>query len=96
MFYFPCSCAFQLEEHVMARGNVEAWLGELLMQQQKALHGVIREASNVINDSSFELLSFLANYPAQVPNALLTELNFGLKNSCKFPMLYLSGRIGRV
>ena len=50
----------------MARGNVELWLGELLHLQQKSLHGVIRDCSNVINDQAFELLSFIANYPAQV------------------------------
>ena len=50
----------------MARGNVEQWLWELLVQQQRSLHGVIREASIVINDENFQLLEFLAQYPAQV------------------------------
>ena len=51
----------------MARGNVESWLGELLNQQQKSLHGVIREASVVIGEENFQLLEFLGGYPAQVP-----------------------------
>lgn len=55
----------------MARGNVECWLGELQFQQQKSLHGVIRDCSNVINDSAFEILSFIGNYPAQVRFNLL-------------------------
>ena len=50
----------------MARGNVEQWLWELLTQQQRSLHGVIREASIVVNDENFQLLEFLAQYPAQV------------------------------
>ena len=50
----------------MARGNVEQWLWELLVQQQRSLHGVIREASIVVNDENFQLLEFLASYPAQV------------------------------
>ncbi|XP_072165822.1 dynein axonemal heavy chain 8-like [Diadema setosum] len=55
-----------LEKPVIAKGNVESWLGELLDLQQKSLHGIIRDASRVINDSSFELLSFLNDYIAQV------------------------------
>ncbi|XP_070548103.1 dynein axonemal heavy chain 8-like [Ptychodera flava] len=55
-----------LENAVIAKGNVETWLGELLNEQQKSLHGVIKQASRAINDSSFELLGFLNSYPAQV------------------------------
>lgn len=50
----------------MAKGNVELWLGELLSMQMKSLHGVIREGSVVINEPGFQLLSFIANYIAQV------------------------------
>ena len=50
----------------MAKGNVELWLFGLLVQQQKSLHGVIREASIFINDQAFELLGFIGNYIAQV------------------------------
>ncbi|XP_063956179.1 dynein axonemal heavy chain 8-like [Lytechinus pictus] len=55
-----------LEKPVIAKGNVETWLGELLDNQMRSLHGIIRDASRVINDSSFELLSFLNTYIAQV------------------------------
>ena len=51
---------------MIAKGNVELWLGELLDNQMKSLHGVIRDGSRALNDSSFELLSFLNNYIAQV------------------------------
>ena len=49
-----------------ARGNVESWLGELLREQMKSLHGVIRDAHMQINTPEFELLGFLNSYPAQV------------------------------
>ncbi|XP_077985364.1 dynein axonemal heavy chain 8-like [Glandiceps talaboti] len=55
-----------LETPVIAKGNVESWLGELLGEQQRSLHSVIKQASRAINDSSFELLGFLNGYPAQV------------------------------
>ncbi|XP_030832172.1 dynein heavy chain 8, axonemal [Strongylocentrotus purpuratus] len=55
-----------LDKPVIAKGNVETWLGELLDTQMRSLHGIIKDASRVINDSSFELLSFLNNYIAQV------------------------------
>ena len=50
----------------MAKGNVESWVGELLQLQQRSLHAVIREASNVIVDPAFDMLSFIGNYVAQV------------------------------
>lgn len=62
----PACYCLQLEENVIAKGNVELWLSELLTNQQKSLHSVIREASNIIGDQGFELLPFIANYPAQV------------------------------
>ncbi|XP_069055280.1 dynein axonemal heavy chain 8 isoform X2 [Lepisosteus oculatus] len=55
-----------LDSPVMARGPVELWLGELLQQQQSSLHSVIRAGDMQINDSGFQLLSFLAQFPAQV------------------------------
>ena len=51
---------------MIAKGNVEIWLGDLQHQQQRSLHGVIREAFNIINDSNFQMLDFLNQYQAQV------------------------------
>lgn len=50
----------------MARGPVELWLGELLMQQQSSLHSVIKAADLQINDPGFQLLTFLNQFQAQV------------------------------
>ncbi|XP_077975281.1 dynein axonemal heavy chain 8-like [Styela clava] len=55
-----------LEKPVVAKGNVEIWLGDLLNQQQGSLHGVIRDASIQIVDPSFQLHPFLDSAPAQV------------------------------
>ncbi|KAJ8009361.1 hypothetical protein DPEC_G00088090 [Dallia pectoralis] len=55
-----------LDYPVMARGPVELWLGELLMQQQSSLHSVIKAADLQINDSGFQLLNFLNMFQAQV------------------------------
>ena len=55
-----------LEKTVLAQGNVELWLGELLRESMSSLHGVIRDASLAISTTSFELLEFLQHYPAQV------------------------------
>lgn len=57
---------FQLEKEIMAKGNVESWLGELLLEQQKSLHGVIRDAFIEINAEGFDFLNFVNGYPAQV------------------------------
>ena len=51
---------------MIAKGNVELWLGELLVLQQRSLHSVIKEAYNAIGEQTFELLGFIANYIAQV------------------------------
>ncbi|XP_063079703.1 dynein axonemal heavy chain 8-like isoform X2 [Engraulis encrasicolus] len=55
-----------LDVPVMARGPVELWLGELLVQQQASLHSVIKAADIQINDSNFQLLPFLNQFQAQV------------------------------
>ena len=57
---------FQLETPVMAKGNVEVWLGDLLNASLTSLHGVIRDAWRAINDAAFNLMGFLGEYPAQV------------------------------
>ena len=66
LFHHVLFLCFQLEENVIAKGNVEVWIGELQMQQQKSLHGIIRDASNIISDPAFEVLGFIGDYPAQV------------------------------
>ena len=54
------------ERPVMAHGNVEQWLMHLLNMMQKSVHGVVRNAAITIQDSSFELMTFLDTFPAQV------------------------------
>ncbi|XP_076310266.1 dynein axonemal heavy chain 8-like [Tachypleus tridentatus] len=55
-----------LEKSIMAKGNVEIWLGELLKTQQRSLHGIIRECYQALDDSDFKLIPFLKKYIAQV------------------------------
>ncbi|XP_046878072.1 dynein axonemal heavy chain 8-like [Hypomesus transpacificus] len=55
-----------LDHPVMARGPVELWLGELQQQQQSSLHSVIKSADIQINDTGFQLLTFLNQFQAQV------------------------------
>ena len=50
----------------MASGHVEVWLGKLLAEALRALHGVVRNAAVAINDPSFELIQFENSFPAQV------------------------------
>ena len=64
-FLLQYNFSVQLEKNIMAKGNVELWLGELLEMQMKSLHAVIREAAVVINEPGFQLLSFAASYIAQ-------------------------------
>ena len=56
----------QLERAVYAKGNVELWLMDLLKQAQWSLHVVIREASVIVKDPSFDIKNFLNSSPAQV------------------------------
>jgi len=56
----------QLEVPVRCAGNVEVWLGDLLVQQMRALHSIIRLASQFINDQEFQLLAFINESIAQV------------------------------
>ncbi|ELU05307.1 hypothetical protein CAPTEDRAFT_162628 [Capitella teleta] len=56
----------QLDEFVLAQGNVENWLGDLLRLTRKSVHGVIRTAAITIQDPAFKLLEFENMFPAQV------------------------------
>ncbi|CAK8682402.1 unnamed protein product [Clavelina lepadiformis] len=55
-----------LEKPVVAKGNVECWLGDLLREQQSSLHAVIRDAAIQLSDPSFQIHPFLETAPAQV------------------------------
>lgn len=50
----------------MAEGNVETWLGDLLLVQQKSLNTVIKQGYNSLNAEDFELITFVDQYIAQV------------------------------
>lgn len=45
---------------------------ELLTQAQWSLHVVIRDASVIIRDPSFNLMDFLNSFPAQVRNFIFS------------------------
>ena len=62
----------QLETAVMAKGNVEVWLGDLLNQAMNSLHAVIRDAYHAINDGGFNLMNFLGQFASQVPSRFLS------------------------
>ncbi len=55
-----------LVDPVLAQGNVESWLGDLLHQSRRSLHKIIRDASITIQDSQFNLMEFENSFPAQV------------------------------
>ncbi|ESO03023.1 hypothetical protein HELRODRAFT_80768, partial [Helobdella robusta] len=55
-----------LQEHVMAVGNVENWLGDLLKKSRRSVHGIICRAAGAIADINFRMLDFQNSYPAQV------------------------------
>ncbi|XP_075265378.1 dynein axonemal heavy chain 5-like isoform X2 [Convolutriloba macropyga] len=54
------------ERPVLAQGNVEIWLGTVLQEQQKSLHGVIRRANVALGDSGFKMIEFQNQFAAQV------------------------------
>ncbi|XP_066913562.1 dynein axonemal heavy chain 5-like [Clytia hemisphaerica] len=55
-----------LDKYVMAFGNVEEWLNNLLKMSQSSVHGVIRQAYHAISDSNFDVMEFLGTFPAQI------------------------------
>lgn len=57
-----------MDQHVIAKGNVEVWLGELLKVQQMSLNTVVKQAYYSLEEEEFELISFLDKYIAQVCN----------------------------
>ncbi|PAA86956.1 hypothetical protein BOX15_Mlig012039g1 [Macrostomum lignano] len=56
----------QLETPVLAQGNVESWLGDLLRVSRASVHKVIRESFLTLQDPNFNLMEFEGSYPAQV------------------------------
>jgi len=63
-----------LKEPVMAQGNVEVWLGDLLKVSRASLHKIIRDGAIAIQDPAFNLLDFLNSFPAQVNSSFIFEL----------------------
>lgn len=59
-----------LEKPVIAQGNVEIWLGQLLQRAMSSLHAVIRDAYINIQNPSFDLLEFLNSFAAQVQHCV--------------------------
>ncbi|XP_055363688.1 dynein axonemal heavy chain 5 [Betta splendens] len=55
-----------LGQPVMAQGNVEMWLGQLLAGVRQTLHAIIRQAHQAVSDPGLKLLDFQSAYPAQV------------------------------
>ena len=59
--------SIKLDRFVMAQGNVEDWLNNLLKMSHHSVHTIIRQAFYAITDSSeFDIMDFLNNFPAQV------------------------------
>ncbi|XP_030612273.1 dynein heavy chain 5, axonemal [Archocentrus centrarchus] len=56
----------ELSRPVLAQGNVEVWLGQLLAGVRQTLHAIIRQAYLTISDPVFKLLEFQSAFPAQV------------------------------
>jgi len=56
----------QLEKPIMAQGGVELWLGALMEMIFQSIHGIIRQAWYAINAEDFDILKFIAMYPAQI------------------------------
>ncbi|GFT85548.1 dynein heavy chain 5, axonemal [Trichonephila clavipes] len=55
-----------LDRPVRAEGNVELWLGDLLVVQQSSLNTVIKAAYKSLNEEDFDLITFIDQYIAQV------------------------------
>ncbi|XP_056155233.1 dynein axonemal heavy chain 5 [Lampris incognitus] len=55
-----------LHQPVLAQGNVEVWLGQLLAGVRRTVHGIIRQAHLDISDPGLKFLEFQAVVPAQV------------------------------
>lgn len=65
-----------LDKYVMAIGNVEEWLNNLLKMSHSSVHEVIRQAYVAISDHNFDIMEFLGTYPAQVENILRSWHDF--------------------
>ncbi|XP_045900393.1 dynein axonemal heavy chain 5 [Micropterus dolomieu] len=55
-----------LSQPILAQGNVEMWLGQLLAGVRQTLHAIIRQAYLAISDPGLKLLEFQSAFPAQV------------------------------
>ncbi|XP_076014466.1 dynein axonemal heavy chain 5 [Genypterus blacodes] len=56
----------ELSEPLLAQGNVEVWLGQLLAGVRQTIHNIIRRAHLAISEPELKLLDFQSGYPAQV------------------------------
>ena len=65
-----------LDKYVMALGNVEEWLNNLLKMSHQSVHTVIRQAHIAINDPGFDAMEFLGSFPAQVLTYFISEYFF--------------------
>ena len=64
---------------VLAEGNVEIWLQQLLDKSRLSLHGIIKTAYMAIQDPSFTILDFLNTFPAQVNKYEIFFIYFKVK-----------------
>ena len=64
---------------VLAEGNVEIWLQQLLDKSRLSLHGIIKTAYMAIQDPSFTILDFLNTFPAQVNKFEIFFIYFKVK-----------------
>lgn len=59
--------SIKLDRFVMAQGNVEDWLNNLLKLSHRSVHIIICQAFYAIADSSeFHIMDCLNNFPAQL------------------------------
>ncbi|XP_039248303.2 dynein axonemal heavy chain 5-like isoform X1 [Styela clava] len=58
--------SIDLIQPVLAEGNVEVWLNQLLNKSKASLHSVIKTAYLALQDTNFQLIEFLNTFPAQV------------------------------